>query len=1280
MESHDFVHLHLHTEYSLLDGSGNVEKMVARAKKLGMKALAITDHGTMYGTIEFYKACQKEGIKAIIGCEIYVAARDMHDKTLDNKNSIHHLVLLVKNDVGYQNLMKIVSYASIEGFYYKPRVDFNFLKEHSEGLIALSACLGGEVQSHLLKGEIDEAYEIASKYKDLFGRDFYIELQDHGLEEQKKVNNLNINLAKDLGIELVATNDVHYIERDDYKAHDVLLCIQTASNVSDEDRMRYPSHEFYLKSKEEMYELFEDVPRALENTVKIADECNYDYVFHESKLPNFDLPPGVDHFKYLTFRCYEGLIKKYDVFEEFRDREVTEELVLEVRKFDFKNSKELTDRLDYELSVINQMGFTDYFLIVWDFIKFADDSDIPTGAGRGSAAGSIVAYSLNITKIDPIKYNLIFERFLNPERISMPDIDSDFCYVRRQEVIDYVVRKYGEENVSQIITFGTMAARACIRDVGRAMSYPYGEVDQIAKMIPSVLDITIDKALEINPEFKSAYESDKRVKDLIDIARNLEGLPRHSSTHAAGVVISGKPLVEYVPVQKNDEALVTQYPMGTLEELGLLKMDFLGLRTLTVLKEATLLIKQNRGIDVDISNLSLDDKNVFDMIGEGRTVGCFQLESAGMTAFMKELKPESLEDIIAGISLYRPGPMNEIPKYIESKRDKSKITYLTPELEHILGVTYGVMVYQEQVMQIVTDLAGYSIGRADLVRRAMSKKKHDVMEKERVNFIEGIVEDGKVIVEGTRRRGISDDVANKIFDQMNYFASYAFNKSHAAAYAVIAYQTSYLMRYYPQEFICAMLNSFIGSNEKADFYIRYAKSIGITLNPPDINHSYKNFTVDGSSIRFGLAGIKNVGFALVDAIVKTREEKGEFTSFKDFVGKMDNVTLNKRACECIIKAGAFDSIEPVRSQTLAIFERVIDIYTNERKKVTKGQVSFFGEESGNDFDMGMDINPPDIKEFDKKELLQMEKEMTGLYLSGHPLDEFREDIEAISSISIQDTVSENSKVLDDHAVLNSFEEKSQEEGSKLFDGQNVTVGAIINSLTRRITKNNQIMAMLKVEDLTGSMEVIVFPKAYEKIMSGIKEEMIVAIKGRLQMREDEETKIIAEEIIPIEKNKPVVFKNSFKSNFKTNYNNKYNNNHNNNVKASDNKGNNLKNNRYNQEIDEDKIQRTNENLIYSKGNPIVESSTINNREESNIKKSKKDKKVFLRFENVSTARKILQALRPVLNNYFGDSKVYIFSVEENKAYIYNEIKGLDEESEVIVMLSSKLGKDNVKVV
>lgn len=771
----DFVHLHVHTEYSLLDGSGKISKLIQRAKELDMKAIAITDHGTMYGAVDFYKEAVANGIKPIIGCEIYVAEKSMYIKDLQNNNDTYHLVLLVKNQEGYENLMKIVSEASINGFYYKPRVDFDFIKEHCEGLIACSACLGGQVSKNLLRGNKEKAKETALKYKELFKEDFYLELQYHGLPEQLKVNEMLVELSKECDIPLICTNDIHYIKKEDSKSHDVLLCIQTGKTVDEPNRMRYPAEQFYLRSGDEMEEMFSYVPEALDNTLKIAEKCNFDYKFHESKLPKFPLPEGVDAFEYLRETCYRGLFDRYEIFGALKGA-FEEEKLRELCEKE-EEAKELCERLDYELNIINQMGYVDYFLIVWDFIKYAVDNGIPTGPGRGSAAGSIVAYTLDITKIDPIKYSLIFERFLNPERVSMPDIDSDFCYERRQEVIDYVVEKYGEECVSQIITFGTMAPRLCIRDVGRAMNYSYAEVDKIAKMIPAVLNISIDKALEMNSELKEIYDEDERIRELIDVAKDLEGLPRHTSTHAAGVVIASNPLVEYVPLQKNEGMVVTQFTMGTLEELGLLKMDFLGLRTLTVMADAIKNIKENRNIDIDINNIDYDDQNVYKMIGDGKTVGVFQLESAGMTSFMRDLKPDCLEDIIAGISLYRPGPMAEIPKYIEGKRNPDKVEYVTPQLENILDVTYGVMVYQEQVMQIVRDLAGYSLGRSDLVRRAMSKKKHKVMEEERKNFIHGIVDEyGKVLVPGCIRNGITVEAANKIFDQMMDFASYAFAK------------------------------------------------------------------------------------------------------------------------------------------------------------------------------------------------------------------------------------------------------------------------------------------------------------------------------------------------------------------------------------------------------------------------------------------------------------------------------------------------------------------------
>ncbi len=1278
----DFVHLHLHTEYSLLDGSGKISGVVKKARELGMTSLAITDHGAMYGCVEFYKACQKEGIKPIIGSEIYVCSGNMDDRTLVN-NTIHHLVLLVKNETGYQNLMRIVSEASIRGFYYKPRVDHAFLKEHSEGLIALSACLGGEVQENLNHGNFEKAKAAARFYRDTFKDGFYIELQDHGLAEQKKVNALNIELAEELSIPLVCTNDVHYIEKEDNKSHDVLLCIQTAAAVDESDRMRYPSPEFYLKSPAQMWDLFGHVPEALENTVKIAEACSYDYEFHVSKLPAFDLPEGTDHAGYLEQKCFEGLAKKYQVFQAFKGLPVTDVVMEKMRALDQGNSRELIKRLDYELGILQRMGYVDYFLIVWDFIKFADDNGIATGAGRGSAAASIIAYSLNITKVDPIKYNLIFERFLNPERISMPDIDSDFCYERRQEVIDYVVDKYGKDNVAQIITFGTMAARACIRDTGRAMNYPYGEVDQIARMIPTVLGITIEKALEMNPELKNAYDNDPRVTELINVALKLEGLPRHSSTHAAGVVISGRPLVEYVPLQRNDEAVVTQFPMGTLEELGLLKMDFLGLRTLTVMQDAVRMIKENRGVEVSVDTLDFMDKNVYDMIGEGKTVGVFQLESAGMTSFMKELKPESLEDIIAGISLYRPGPMAEIPRYIENKKNPKQVSYVTPELEHILDVTYGVMVYQEQVMQIVVDLAGYSLGRADLVRRAMSKKKHDVMEMERKNFIEGIVENGRVTVPGTRRNGITDEAANKIFDQMSYFASYAFNKAHAAAYAVIGYQTGFLMRYYPVEFIAAMLNSFIGSADKASFYIRYAKSIGIELLPPDINESGTRFTVQGNKIRFGLGGVKNLGFGVIHSIIKSRKAKGAFTSFQDFMSKQDDGGLNKRACECLIKAGAFDSLGMARSRLLAVYERVMESYTQERRRQIKGQLSFFGSAvgDGSEDSDGFSIEIPEIEEFPLRDRLMMEKEMTGLYLSGHPLDEYLEELDAVSTIQADDII--NSDMLDDvrdEAVLLADSEMTQNAG--LHDGQRVTMGGILAGITRKITRNNAMMAFAMLEDTTGTVEIIVFPKTYEGVKNFLKEDLVVAVSGRLQVREDENTKLIAEDINLIEKGKIPKIKLAPE---------RENNGRNRPIRPNEGVNNgNRTNSGYSskktsieaggREPSEAKsrLRGKAQSGSDSNGSAKVRETAIAYRTgQIPAPAPETEDKLYLRFNDLREAKAVLLGLKPILVNHSGNTPVMVFTADDRKTFLLSRDQWVDTKGPIINLLVKRLGKDNV---
>ncbi|MDI3309901.1 MAG: DNA polymerase III subunit alpha [Thermoanaerobacterium sp.] len=1070
-----FVHLHVHSEYSLLDGSCRIKELIKRTKELGMNSIAITDHGVMYGAIDFYKEAVSYGIKPIIGCEIYVSPRSLYDKEYGIDNLNYHLILLCKNMTGYENLMKIVSKASIDGFYYKPRVDHQYLKEHSEGLIALSSCLGGEIPSYLLSDDYEKAKETAIFYNSVFGTgNFYLELQNHGLNQQEKVNSELIKLSKELNIPLVATNDVHYLNKEDHLAHEVLLCIQTGKNMDDSDRMSFPTDQFYLKSPDEMYEMFSYCKEALENTVKIADMCNLDFEFNKTKLPKYEVPDGMKSDEYLRKLCIDGLYKRYP-----------------------NPSDEVIERLNYELSVIEKMGYVDYFLIVWDFIKFARDNGIMTGPGRGSAAGSLVAYCLGITKIDPIKYNLLFERFLNPERVSMPDIDSDFCYERRQEVIDYVVKKYGENRVAQIITFGTMAARAAIRDVGRALNFPYAEVDVIAKMIPFELGMTIDKAIELNPELKDKYENDEKIRQLINISRSLEGLPRHASTHAAGVVISSEPLVKYVPLQKNEGSIVTQFTMTTLEELGLLKMDFLGLRTLTVIRDSLNIIKETRGIDVDIDNIDFEDKEVYALISKGDTEGVFQLESSGMKQFMTELRPEKLEDVIAGISLYRPGPMDQIPRYIENKNHPENIKYEHPLLKPILDVTYGCMVYQEQVMQIVRDLAGYSLGRSDLVRRAMAKKKMKVMEEERKNFIYGIKdENGNYIVPGAVNRGVDEATANRLFDEMIDFANYAFNKSHAAAYAVVAFQTAYLKRYYPVEFMAALLNSFVDNTDKVAFYVQVLKKMGIQILPPDINESYSYFSVVNGKIRFGLAAVKNVGLNATLEIVEDRRKNGRYTSIIDFFERIDEMQLNKKAVESLIKAGAFDSFGVYRSQLLAVYEGIMESIHKSREKNIKGQISLFESDVEKH---KIDYSLPDIKEFSKDVILSMEKETMGLYISGHPLDEYQDDIRRIANCTTRDL-----KNGDD-----SFAKKS------VFDDQDVVLVGIVENKKIKFTKNNNMMAFVNLADLYGTIEVIVFPAVYERYSKFLSEDLPVVIKGKVSLREDEEPKILCDEVEPL---------------------------------------------------------------------------------------------------------------------------------------------------------------------
>lgn len=1079
-----FSHLHVHTEYSLLDGSSRIKDLIARVKELGMDSIAITDHGVMFGIIDFYKEAIKQGVKPIIGCEVYIAPRSLEQKDPRLDQNQFHLVLLAKNQEGYDNLKKIVSKGFIDGFYYKPRVDREFLRKYSKGIICLSACIGGEIPQAILNNNEKLARDLIKQYQNIFGKEnFYIEIQDHRLEEEIELNHRLISLSKEMGAPLVATNDVHYIQKEDAAAHDVLLCIQTGTTVDEEDRMKFPNDEFYLKSPEEMEKLFGYIPEALENTSKIAQECNVDFDFDRMHLPRFDVPEGEESPAYLRKLCIEGIQKKYTPV-----------------------TQEIKERLEYELSIIHQMGYDDYFLIVWDFIRFAKSKNIMVGPGRGSAAGSLVSYALGITTIDPLKYSLIFERFLNPDRISMPDIDIDFCYERRGEVIEYVIEKYGADRVAQIITFGTMAARQAIRDAGRALNMPYGQVDTVAKQIPMELGMTIEKALKVNQELLELCRKDQEVDFLIKMAKSIEGLPRHASTHAAGVVISNKPLVEHVPLYKHSDSITTQFPMTLLEELGLLKMDFLGLRTLTVIRDALDNIKFSKGTQIDIEDVTFDDPEVFGMISQGDTLGVFQLESAGMQQFMKELKPDSFEDIIAGISLYRPGPMDQIPTYIANKKNPDQIHYLHDILEPILDVTYGCMVYQEQVMQIVRDVAGYSMGRSDLVRRAMSKKKMDVMEKERKVFIYGEEDgEGNILVEGAIRRGVSVEIAEQIYDQMIDFAKYAFNKSHAAAYAVVAYQTAWLKHYYPAEFMAALLTSIMGNSSKVAQYIQNCKKMNIPILPPDVNESFVNFTVVEGKIRFGLAAVKNVGTNAIQSIIEARETKGKFTSFMDFCEKLDFKDLNKRALESLIKCGAFDSLGIYRSQLMSVYEKILDGITQDKRKNIRGQVSLFDSMKHQDKDkVKLDILP-DIPEYENKLKLSMEKEMVGFYITGHPLSEYQEVLSKKVSITSD--------------KLKEIGENNTNQSEKLVDGRQVIVGGLITQKKKKITKNNNMMAFLTLEDLYGSMEVIVFPAVYKRFSHLIDVEKIVFMRGKLNIKEEEEAVILCDHITPLKKTK-----------------------------------------------------------------------------------------------------------------------------------------------------------------
>ena len=1074
-----FAHLHLHTEYSLLDGANRIGSLLDRVKELGMDACAITDHGAMYGVIDFYTEAKKRGIHPVIGCEIYTCD-NMDDRSLQNGlRATNHLILLCETQEGYRNLTKLVSEGWTRGFYYRPRVDMECLKKYSRGLIASSACLSGRLSKLLLDGNFETACAHAREMEALFGKgNYFIELMDHGLADEQRVLPELVRVSEETGIPMIVTNDCHYLRREDAPAQEVLMCIQTGKTLEDENRMRMETDTLYVKSEDEMRTLFAKWPDAVERTEEIAKRCQVDFVFGETKLPRFPTEPGETSEQMLRRLCEAGLAELY--------QPVTDEA---------------RSRMEYELSVIIKMGYVDYFLIVWDFINYARSQNIVVGPGRGSGAGSIVAYCLHITQLDPLKYNLLFERFLNPERVSMPDIDVDFCYERRQEVIDYVARRYGADHVSQIITFGTMSARAVVRDVGRVLGYPYAEVDQISKSIPFELNMTLERALKLSPELRRRYEDEERVKKLIDTSRALEGLPRHASTHAAGVLITDKPVTEYVPLQRNDEVITTQFPMGTIEKLGLLKMDFLGLRTLTVIRDA-LDLMHDAGVDMKAEQIPLDDKAVYDMISEGETDGVFQLESGGMRAFLANMKPQNFEDIIAAISLYRPGPMESIPRYIQGKNDPSSIHYLHPKLEPILAVTYGCMVYQEQVMQIVRDLAGYSYGRSDLVRRAMAKKKHDVMAKEREIFINGLEEDGVVTVPGCVRNGVSAEIASQIFDEMTAFASYAFNKSHAAAYGVVAVRTGWLKRHYPVQFFAAMLNSVSGDSGKVAGYSEYCRKHGIPLLPPDINASGRKFSVGRSAdgtpgIRFGLGAIKSCGDKAIDSIISTRQSGGPYKDIFDFCQRIDTDQVNKRVVEALILAGAFDCTGANRAQLMAVYEAALEGASRSRKSNVRGQLSLFGD------GMLEEVNPPipDVPDYPLRTKLGYEKSVTGLYITGHPLGEYTT---ALSGLSMNTAKLAELTEAPDHGLAS--------------DGMRVSMGGMLTEVRQKATRSGSLMGFATLEDLTGAIEMLIFPKVLERVATELMPDTAVIVTGRLSIREDEDPKLLLDEIEPMPTN------------------------------------------------------------------------------------------------------------------------------------------------------------------
>lgn len=1089
VKNKDFCHLHVHTEYSLLDGFSRLKWLIPKVKELGMSSCAITDHGSMFGVIDFYKACKKEGIKPIIGCEVYVAARKYTDKDpmLDKRSS--HLILLAENNEGYKNLIKIVSDSYVDGFYYKPRTDKEQLRKYSDGIICLSACLNGEIPKALMQRDYEKALELAKEYRDIFGEDnFFLEVQDHKLAEDKEVNAGILKISKELGIPMVATNDSHYVNREDSKNHDVLLCIQMQKILDDPSRMKFPNDEFYIKSREEMEELFTFAPEAIDNTLKIAERCNVEFDFNNYHIPSFDVPKGYTPLEYLKELCYKGLYERYE-----------------------NPSQEIIDRLEYEINVISSMGYIEYFLIVWDFINFAKNNNIMVGPGRGSAAGSIVSYTLRITDIDPIKYNLLFERFLNPERVTMPDIDIDFCYERREEVIEYVKRKYGKDHVAQIITFGTMGAKLAIRDVGRVLDIPYNKADSIAKEIPFALGMTIDKAFDVNPNIVQMYDNDEEVKEVIDISKKLEGMLRHASTHAAGVVISKNPVYEYVPLYKNQDSITTQFTMTTLEELGLLKMDFLGLRTLTVIRDTLDLIELNRDKKgytehIDFSKMEYDNPKVFENLSQGNTLGVFQLESSGMRNFMKQLKPSSFEDIVAGISLFRPGPMDSIPTYIKCKQNPEEVKYIHEKLKPILEVTYGCLVYQEQVMQVVRELGGYSFGRSDLVRRAMSKKKMDVMEEERQYFIYGkLDEEGNIEIPGCIRNGVPEDAANQIFDDMIDFARYAFNKSHAAAYGVLAYETAYLKTFYPVEFMAALMTSVMGNTDKVVEYIRECNAMGIEVLPPDINKSYSKFSVDGNCIRFGLAAVKNVGSHVIDAIVQEREEAGDFIDLSNMLKRLDSKLTNKRIVESLIKCGAFDSLGENRATLMFGFEALQESINKDKKKNVSGQISLFEMMSQEQQEEVEEQNSLKfVPEYKDKVKLEMEKEVLGVYVTGHPLSEYEDLIKRKTSINCGE--------------INKLKEEP-EKLLELNDKEHIIGGMVIGKRLMT-TKKDDIMAFVTLEDLYGSIDVVVFPRTLQQYQELLKEDSIIFIKGRISVRDDDDVSILAGQIKSIDDDTP----------------------------------------------------------------------------------------------------------------------------------------------------------------